>query len=104
MLHVLSLMIQISFIALPRWIVKQKKKRDSYYLYVVEPYFHWKIDGACLTLFFSSSSVDSPINDDKVNEVKAEVSVLENNANDRKKNDIADVRENYKFDVSLSFI
>ena len=53
---------------------------------------------------FFSSSVDSPINDDKVNEVKAEVSVLENNANDRKKNDIADVRENYKFDVSLSFI
>ena len=55
------------------------------------------------TVFFSSS-VDSPINDDKVNEVKAEVSELENNANDRKKNDIADVRENYKFDVSLSFI
>ena len=53
---------------------------------------------------FFLSSVDSPINDDKVNEVKAEVSVLENNANDRKKNDIADVRENYKFDVSLSFI
>ena len=59
---------------------------------------------ACLTLFFFSSSVDSPINDDKVNEVKAEVSELENNANDRKKNDIADVRENYKFDVSLSFV
>ena len=48
-----------------------------------------------------------PINtstDDKVNEVKAELlNESENNENDRKKNGIAEARENYKFDVSSSF-
>ena len=56
------------------------------------------------TLF---STADSPINtstDDKVNEVKAELLELENNDNERKKNGISEARENYKFDVSSSFV
>ena len=63
-----------------------------------------KIDVMFDTLF---STADSPINtstDDKVNEVKAELLELENNDNERKKNGISEARENYKFDVSSSFV